>query len=134
MGSIKKQLDAASISPNNYAKNLFTAQKLSQNNDLPLPQRVEFIKEFNKLNKLLDIDIQVDVPTSIYESGFKNKETKTDKLSDLQTDQDQILEVKSIQNYIDTGENILNDESFGKLGISDANILKVAYKKEDIEN
>jgi hypothetical protein len=47
------------IDEERYKSNLYTALKLSQDNEAPIANKTEFIKEFNAFNKMLDIDIQI---------------------------------------------------------------------------
>jgi len=71
-----------------------------------IPNKYEFIRSFNQLNKLLDIDIQIPL---IQDEKF-NFKPLPDSLDDFQTKPDKILALDSDQNYIDKSPDILNDK------------------------
>lgn len=96
------KLEKFGISKAEYIRNRSTALQLSQDQEAPIPNKVEFINEFNKLNRLLDIDIQIPV---IEAKSFKSTEVKASALSNLKTSEDQILKVKSIDEYVKDIDN-----------------------------
>jgi len=112
------------IDEERYKSNLYTALKLSKNNESPVPNKTEFINEFNKLNKLLDIDIEIP----IFETrSLKTSENNPNSLDDLKNNTDKVLKSEDIQEYVGSSENVLDT-----IDISDTNMLKL-YTPDDIQ-
>lgn len=111
------------ITLDKYLTHRYTAQKLSQHKDNIIPNKYEFIKSFNQLNKLLDIDIQIPL---IPEEKV-NYKPLPDSLDDLQSNPDKILALDSTQNYIKKLDNTIQYTN-----ILDQDIIKL-YSDEILD-
>ncbi|MEI8253640.1 MAG: hypothetical protein WCG25_08095 [bacterium] len=104
LSKVQDKLTSTSISIDEYMSNRYTAQKLSQSS-ATTTNKYEFIKSFNQLNKLLNIDIQIPLISS-EKPDFK---PLPDSLDDFQSKPDKILALSSVQDYIKTSPEILTD-------------------------
>jgi hypothetical protein len=75
------------------------------------------------------LDIDIEIPLIESKSTTSNK-TKINSLDDFATNEEKVLAVPSIQNYINNDETIMEDEDFAD--IEEKNALKI-YKQEDIQ-
>lgn len=125
--AVKDKLKAWWINEERYKNNLYTALKLSKDNSKPIENKVQFIKEFNALNKLLDIDIQIPVSEKKEDEEEWSK-TETTSLKDL----DEATILQATKSYINSEEEMFDTETFDKTYIADENILKL-YEEKDVK-
>jgi len=124
----KDKILAWGIDEEYYKDTLYTALALSKDNKAPIANKVEFIKEFNTLNKMLDIDIEI--PLS--EKDNKEKEWSEIETTSLK-DVDEATILQGTESYINNKNNdIFDTETFEKTYIADENILKL-YEEKDIK-
>ena len=92
------------VNPDDYIKYRFAAQKLANSNEA-IPNKYEFIKSFNQLNKFLDIDVQI----ALDDRDKKRNEilkSKPNSLSDLKNNSESVLQNKHIKSFV------LDDQKF----------------------
>ena len=118
--NISNKINKFGISEEDYVKNRYTALQLSQDNKAPISNKYEFIKSFNQLNKLLDIDIQIP----LIQDEKPNFKPLPDSLDDFQTKPDKILALDSVQDYIKISPDTLTD-----IDIKQEDIIKLYSDK-----
>ncbi|MFZ2151410.1 MAG: hypothetical protein WAZ12_01025 [Candidatus Absconditicoccaceae bacterium] len=115
ISKVKDKLTGTSITLDEYLTHRYTAQQLYKSGET-IPNKYEFIKSFNQLNKLLDIDIQIPL---IPEEKV-NYKPLPDSLNDFQSKPDKILALDTIQDYIKKSPDTIQDTH-----IPDQDIIKL---------
>ncbi|MCF7835090.1 hypothetical protein K9M48_03475 [Candidatus Gracilibacteria bacterium] len=95
---IVAKLDNFDISPDEYFSYRLAAQKLAKSNE-PIPNKYEFVKSFNQLNKFLDIDVQISFDNRD-ERRNEILKSKPDSLSDLKNNSERVLQNADIESFV----------------------------------
>jgi len=123
---IEAKLKNTNISIDDYIKYRFTSQKLlAAIKEYPIARSYEFIKSFNQLNSLLDIDVNI----SFDDGDSKTNEiiqSKPYSLSDFKNNSEKVLDNQDINDFVHDNQQIIE-----KLNIKyDKKILEIFLDDE----
>jgi len=96
-------LNENNIDPNFYFQIRYTAEQLIQSQEQITPENIAFINQFNTLNKSLNIDYQINIPTEKMQFADKPK-----NLSDVIASPTTVLAYPSVREYTSKQPNHIN--------------------------
>jgi len=100
---IIEQLQTANINIDDYMAFWYTAEQLIKESGELTEEQIIFVNQFNTLNKSLNIDYQITIPTEKMQFANKPK-----NLSDIITSPTAILAYPSVREYTSKQPNIIN--------------------------